>query len=402
MESVIFFLVLVVLSYAVAGYAFRASNIPFILYGAIQSGMGFIIIGMLVGPHVLGFLGHSELDRMMSLTPIALCWAGLVFGLQFRIHDLKLISRANFRMSAVQAIVVCGISFVLFLPVRYVGVDMIISFRQSLPLVFALASIACISSPTIVAAVIRRYRAHGLEERMLRYISSSDAVIGLIFFGISLAFFRTDTMAQGALLGGIFWLVATIVVGIILGLLYQVFLCLQLSSNERLVLSIAMIVFAAGVSSSMNVSPLFLSLIVGITLTNFSENKDRLFRLLVSAEKGFFGLMLILAGALSLGFEKSSLIIGIAFVMVRAFGKVCGANAAYKFVNLKGRSPTAFGLGLIGQGGMAIAIALDFIIRYPGWAGGVLLSSIVIAYIINALLSPYLVKRALIAEGGIA
>ncbi|NIP90197.1 MAG: hypothetical protein GWO21_15090, partial [Gammaproteobacteria bacterium] len=51
-------------------------------------------------------------------------------------------------------------------------------------------------------------------------------------------------------------------------------------------------------AAHLHLSALFMNLIVGIVLCNFSERQDRFYRLLISAEKPLYGIMLILAGAL--------------------------------------------------------------------------------------------------------
>jgi len=402
MEPVIFVLSLVLFSYVVAEYVFRVWHLPFFLSGILHSGIGFIMIGVIVGPLGLGWLDATKLDLFVSPTCIVLSWAGFVFGLQFRWQSLRLISMANYRMAVIQALVVFFVVVFLLFPIRWIVPGMFLSLPEALPLVFALAAIASVSAPTGVAAVVRRFRAHGMTTRMLQYISASDAVVGIVLFGTVLSFFRSEGMAGGAFFSGLVWLVATLGIGALLGFLYHIFLVLRLSSNERLVVAVGMIVLAAGAASYLKLSPLFLSMIIGIVLANFSDNQDRLFRMLVSAERPLFGLMLILAGAHWLGFEPVSFGLGIAFVAFRAFGKIIGARVAFESVYLEKSNLVWFGLALTGEGGIALAMALDFMSRYSGPVGELLLSAIVVAFFINCIFAPYFIRRVLILKGGIS
>lgn len=402
MEPVIFVLSIVLFAYVVAEYVFRVRRLPFFLSSFLHSGIGFILIGVFVGPLFLGWLDETKLDLFISPTYLALSWAGLVFGLQFRWSSMKLVSKANYKMAAVQSFVAFAVAALFLIPVCRIASDAIVFRREGLLVVLVLASIASVSAPTGVSAVVRRFHAHGMTARMLQYICGSNAVIGITIFGITLAFFRPDGPAKWGFVSGFVWIAVTVGVGVLLGFLYHVFLALRLSSNERLVVAVGTIVLAAGAASYIDVSPIFLSMIVGVVLANFSDSQDRLFRLLVTAERPLFGFMLILAGAHWLGFEPVGLGLGVTFVLVRAFGKMLGAKAAFKSVFLEGRDSMSFGLALTGQGGIAIAMALDFMVHYYDFTGSVVLSAIVLAFVINGIFSPYLIRRMLFLDGEIS
>ncbi|MBT3181843.1 MAG: hypothetical protein HN337_04955 [Deltaproteobacteria bacterium] len=402
MESIIFILILVLFAYMGAGLVFKSWRLPFFISSFLHAGVGFILMGVAVGPLGMDWLNSTRLDLFIAPTSIILSWAGLMFGLQFRVKSLRLISRANFKIAVIQSLVVFFFCCLFLLPLRYFKPDLFLSLSEELPVVFALAAIASISAPTAVSAVVRRMRAHGTTARTLLYVSASDAIVGISLFGISLSFFKMDTMVEGAFVQGFIWLLITIGLGFLLGILYHVFLKLRLSSNERLVIAIGIVVMLAGAASTIDVSPLFLSMIVGIVLNNFSDDQDRLLSLLSNAEKPLFGMMLILAGAYWMGFESFCVLLSLFFVVIRIVAKMLGSRVAFWAVPLMKGNPNLFGLSLLEQGGLSIAMSLDFLNRYPGMISQIVVSAVVIAFVINGVASSYFIRLLLNREEGIA
>jgi len=400
MESVIFVLALVLISYVGAEWLFRMRKLPFVVSSLFHSGMGFVIIGIIIGPHGFGWLDTARVDLLVSIESLALSLIGIVFGLQFRLRSMRLIAYANYRVAVVQSVIVFVLAFLLILPIRWIFPEEFLSVREALPFIFALAAIASVTSPTAAAAVVRRMNAHGTAARLLRYVTATDAFVGVSIFGLTLSFFRLDGMAEGALIDGLMWFGLTLGVGALLGFIYHVFLAMRLSSNERLVVASGTVVLTAGVASLLSISPLFLSMIAGVVLTNFSETQDRLFRLLASAKKPIFGLMLILLGAKWVGFHPMILILGFAYVAIRIFSKIIGSRFALRMSGIGMPGSISFGFSLTGQGGMTVAMALDFMSRYDAWSSQVLISIIIVSFFANALLSPYMIRRMLLAEEG--
>jgi len=402
MESVIFVLFVVLVAYVAADRTFRVRRLPFVLSIFFLYGIEFILLGVIAGPEVFGWLDAQALDSLWSPFALALAWAGMLFGLQFRLQNLRKIAAVNHRIATVQSVVVFIMAAILFLPLKSATGAIFLTFRESMAAVFAIAAIAAISAPTIVASVARRYKAHGSETRLLYYVAAFDAAVGIILFGIALSFFRAEGMAEGALVRGTAWLLITVGVGVLLGFLYHVFMALKLTANERLAMAVGMLVLAAGAASLLDVSPLFLSFVIGVVLANFADRQDKLFRLLAAAERPLFGFMLIVAAARWKVFDPTCILVGAWFVVIRTMSKIVGTKTAFAISGAGSRRARFFGLALMGQGGLAIAMALDFARRYPGPGADLLIGSMLVAFVINGALAPYMVRGFLKEEGEIA
>ena len=206
MKSVIFVLAVVLIAYAAADRTFRVRRLPFVLSGFFLYGIEFILLGVIAGPEVLGWLDSRALDSLWSPFSLALAWAGMLFGLQFRLQNLRKLAGINHRIAVVQSVVVFAVAAILLLPLKNLTGDTFLTFRESMAAIFALAAIAAVSAPTVVASVARRYRAHGSSTRLLYYVTAFDPAVGITLFGATLSFFRVEGMSEGALLPGAGWL----------------------------------------------------------------------------------------------------------------------------------------------------------------------------------------------------
>ena len=390
MVSVIFVLAVVLVAYTVAARTFRVRMMPFFLSSVFVYGIEFILLGVVAGPNVLNILDAKALDSLWSPFPLVLAWIGMLTGLQFRLRDLKNIATVNYRIAAWQSLIVFVAMLIVLLPICFVMRSVFFTFRESLPVVFAFASISAVSAPIVIAAVVRRYKSHGRFTRLLRYVSAFDASVGIILFGFTLSFFRSQYASGGAFLPGIAWFFATVGIGALLGFLYHVFMELNLDRNERLAMAVAMIVLAAGVATVLNVSALFLSFVIGVVLTNFTDKQDKLFRMLAMGEKPIFGFLLIVAGAKWNLYDPACVFLGLGVVVLRAASKMVGIGRAFDVCGAGAHKSRLFGLALTGQGGIALAMALDFLGRYPGAGADLLLGAVIVSFLVNGFISPYI------------
>ncbi len=402
MHSILFILLLVAIAYIGADRAFRVRQLPFLLSCCLPYGIEFLLLGVLLGPQALGWIDLELLRQFGEPIAIVLAFVGMVFGLQFRLRTLKILSKATYRIAASQAI----ITFVLMVPaalaVRLLFPDLFAAAGKTLPAVFALASVACVSAPTAVTAVIRRLKAHGRTSHLLRTVTSLDALVGICLYGVTLPFFGLEGVREGGFVPGIMWIVIVIGLGVALGLLSHFFLSLKLTGDERLAIAVGVLVFISGVAAMLDVSPLFLGLIVGVTLTNASPQQDKLYRLLVTAKKPLYVFMLMLSG--SMWIIEGPVVIGAAilFVLLRTLAKMVGARLAFRSIRHRAQHPCSFGLALTGQGGIGLALALDFATRFGHAGAHLVLAIVLIAFVINGIANPICVRRLLAFEGEVA
>jgi hypothetical protein len=165
--------------------------------------------------------------------------------------------------------------------------------------------------------------------------------------------------------------------------------------------------FASGAALQLQLSPLFVSVTMGAVVANLSPDPQRVFRVLHEWEKPIYVVFLILAGAL-LSFSTIWILpLAGAYALVRAGGKVLGNMAMVRLIPLPMETPKRFGLGLLPQGGISLAMAISGVLTYAGVrlgeldAVGILFSVVVLGVILSELTGPFFTRNVLVRAGEI-
>jgi Kef-type K+ transport system membrane component KefB len=140
---------------------------------------------------------------------------------------------------------------------------------------------------------------------------------------------------------------------------------------------------------------------MGLVATNLPGSKERIFNLLVRLEKPFYIVFLILAGAIWRPGSPWALPLAALYLGLRFIGKVSGGYLATRAATDDSRPPPGLGFGLISQGGMAIAMVMNYYQLSSVPVTEVVVTAVLIAVIINELAGPSLAKSVLSRAGEI-
>jgi Kef-type K+ transport system membrane component KefB len=181
------------------------------------------------------------------------------------------------------------------------------------------------------------------------------------------------------------------------------------SSVDELVLYLfGMVVLNSGVAASLDLSPLFVNAVFGITVANLSLRVEEIFRQIAPLERPLFITLLILAGArwqfLSIWLVLPLLI---AYVGIRFMGKWLGCLAGRRLFQLADTTSGRLGMGLVAQGGQALAVLIDLVLAettrpeplVSRQAIMLLETVVILAIIANEFAAPMIVRHVL-AHGG--
>lgn len=136
-------------------------------------------------------------------------------------------------------------------------------------------------------------------------------------------------------------------------------------------------------------SPLISGFICGIIVANFCRHRLRALETLVHSEKSIYIILLIIIGAgWKLTFNYILVITAIYF-MVRILGKMIGTFMATRTLKADFNIPSTAGLGLISEGGLAVAIIMNFSCLYPSLSD-YLVTIVIISMFINEIIGPKL------------
>lgn len=366
----------------------------------VAIGGPFLFVGFALGPHVLRVLSPQLIDQLTPLLALGLGWIGLLFGLQLDRDHLRQFPPRHLSMAWLQA----AIAFVVVLLVAYLITDAWFSSRHDAVLM-VVAATACVSTPTAIALISNTYMTQGSVTRLLFFVGSVDAAIGILALGIIHAVYRVDQGGQLAAVTGVEWIAVSLLIGLLFGVLFLSLTRIRPRTQELLLLLIGLVLFAAGTAFYLSLSPLFVCMLTGAVIGNLSPMRRRVYVALSAWEKPIYIVLLVLAGA-SLRFQTWWIApLAAVYVAGRLLAKWVGGLVAVRTrpggLDLPGR----FGLALTPQGGISLAIAISFLLIYvpeaqdAATALNVFFAIVVLAVGISDLLGPFLVRNVLERAG---
>ncbi|MFW5909073.1 MAG: hypothetical protein ACOCR8_05495 [Desulfosalsimonas sp.] len=354
------------------------------------TGLEFLVIGLLLGP---GFLNVLDAPTVRSLEPfsaLALGWIGLLLGFQFEISQLRRFPPAFFLASLMESAVTVLFSF-LFL---YFMLPVFIPVSGNLHLVTSLAlSAAAACTAQSVLALVFPGRPGGRVSRslrLLRYIGSLDGLVPMLIL-VFIFFVRSRQVTAGIL-------ETVLLPGAVLAavfVIYVFFLTQRRDIDELALVIIGMTVLTSGAAAMAGFSSLLSNFFMGLCLVNITMEKEKIFHLLASIEKPVYLVLLIFLGA---GWHLPDLWIALpaaAYWLVRIFGKIAGGMAAVSSLPALHGYPRILGLGLIEQGGLAVAILFEFQQRFSGQETSYAVGFALVAIVMAQLASPYFASLVL-------
>jgi hypothetical protein len=324
-------------------------------------GAEYVVIGFLLGPRVTGLLDAGQVQDLTPIVSLALGWLGMLLGTYFRLPSMALIDGDHLRIAFAEAVTTFGVALAALLAVfRYLGgSDWTAAAVQAL----TLAAVATLSSPAAVDAVVDRARYRARILPVLQLTARIDALVAVAAFGLVLAVVHQGEVAPGVRPPtATEWAVINLAVGVASGVLFHLYLGPRGHLDEgRLFVALAgAIVVASGASYFLNLSPIYTNLILGFILANSGSAHRDVARLLASTERPVYLALLLFAGAAWSPGSAELLFIAPLFVVVRLAARYLGGSVAGTYVAPPELRTHDLGRGLLAQGGIGVAIAMNY------------------------------------------
>jgi Kef-type K+ transport system membrane component KefB len=328
---------------------------------------GYILVGVALGPSVLGWLTQDNLIALGVLSEIALGLILFSVGSVFELSLFRRIGRQVFLVTAVEstlaALLVAGGS---------------LWFGQSWPVALLLGAIATATAPASTLMVIRECDSAGpLTDNLLGVIAVNNllciAVFGSIAAGIDLTTGLEGFSAGVTLYRSAFWffweIVGSAALGFLVGLLLAGWSTRVTESGEMLILLTGSILLCVGLSRAFYLSPLVASLAVGATMVNLADRGQQFFGTLSNTDPPFYAIFFVIAGAeLDVSRVPAMGLLGVVYIVGRAAGKFAGASFAAWRLGLEPSVRNFLGFALQAQAGLAVGLTLTVNTRYPEYA----------------------------------
>ena len=389
------FAFLLILFLAFSGYhlTFRRFRLPFFARPFYVTGSEFLFLGLLLGPLFLNVLDREAQKDLFFLHAFLLGWIGLIFGFQFEMGKLRRFPRGF----VLAAITEGAVSFVLIYAAIQLtalslpGAGHVVRVVDAL----VLGAVGACTAQTGVALVASEHGPKfGKLVLFLRCVSSIGPLIPLVGFGL---FFSFGNVSANSWLSGI-GNGLIILLASCLGVLLLIFLFLRepRQESELILLLLSTVTMGGGLSSVLGMSPLFFTFLLGILLVNMCREKERLYQILISVEKPAYVLLLVLLGANWRLISVWVPMLAVVYCVYRGMAKVGAGVVASRIAGIeRERLPGLSGLGLLHQGGLSLAMVLDFQQGFAGGGAFWVVSVVLIGVLLNDVMGFFLTERLL-------
>lgn len=357
----------------------------------------YIVTGILIGPYCLDLIPSSVVDGMAFLPDIALAFIAFSTGEFFKLSALR---KNGMKVVVITVLEALMATLVVFVAAYFVlGIDLAFSA--------VLAALAAATAPASTVMTIRQTGAHGDFVDTLLQVVALDDVVGLIAYSIAIAVALASSMGRMSIehiAKPIALNLAALVLGGVFGGVLKMFITRKRSTDNRLIISIALLFTFCGLCALVDVSPLLGCMAMGTVYANITGD-DKLFKqlnyfsppilLLFFVRSGLsFRLDSLLSASGAVG-KTPLLVVGVCYFFVRIIGKYAGAFLGCWAVKKDKLVRNYLGLALIPQAGVAIGLAALGARTLGGQEGEALETIILASSVLYELIGPACAKLSL-------
>jgi Kef-type K+ transport system membrane component KefB len=302
----------------------------------------------------LDLIPGEIVEHMEFVTDVALAFIAFGVGRYFKLSTLrasgsKIVILTLFESLAAAVLVTASMALIFHLP---------------MPFCLLLGAIGSATAPASTIMTIRQYQAKGEFVNTILQVVALDDAVALIAFSVCAAVVSAMEDSSKALDFGVVILpvilnAVTVIAGGALGyVLHRLIDNERRSSDHRLILTTAILLFITGFCTCFDISPLLSCMALGAVYTNVSDN-DRVFTQVNSFTPPILLMFFVLSGMrLNLPSLATAGVIGIFYFFIRILGKYTGAYAGARICGYSANIRNYLGLALIPQAGVSIGLAV--------------------------------------------
>ena len=359
----------------------------------------YILAGILLGPYCLDLVPQRIIDGTDFLSDIALAFIAFSTGEFFKLDVLK---RSGMRVVWITVFEAVLASVLVFVLTYFV-------LRLELAFSVVLAALASATAPASTMMTIRQTGAKGKFVDTLLQVVALDDVVGLVLYSVAISValsslngaggFTFETLGKPILVN-----LAVLLLGGVFGFAMKLLMPKKRSTDNKLIISVALLFAFCGVCAALDVSPLLGCMSMGTVYTNIAED-DKLFKQLAYFSPPILLLFFVRSG---MSFRLDALFsaagaldgvpliaIGVSYFLVRILGKYAGAWLGCLVTKRPKALRRYLGLALIPQAGVAIGLAALGARTLGGTMGSDLQTIILASSVLYELMGPGCAKLAL-------
>ena len=195
--------------------------------------------------------------------------------------------------------------------------------------------------------------------------------------------------------------IVVLAIGILNGAILSKLMTPKRSEDNRLILTISLLLGLAGLCAALDISPLLSCMVFGTTYINMTKDKE-LYKQVEKFTPPILSIFFVVSGMnLDIGSFGTLGIIGVAYFFIRIIGKYFGAYFGCMMAGTTKAVRNYLGLALVPQAGVAIGLAFLGRRLLHESSGNMLLTIILSSSVLYELIGPASAKFALFRSGAI-
>jgi len=351
----------------------------------------YLLVGLLLGPHVFGAIPEEHLQRFHPLLDMAMALVLFNMGCHFSLGYFRKILRGALRLSAGELAVTM---LLVTLGMLLVG--------QSWQVAVLFGVLALATAPATTVLVLKENESEGpITEYSMALVALNNLAAIVAFEAVLVGIFFLNNTAGTSAHEHLVWLgldlAASLGLGIAGGLLIS-YACGLLSPNRWLVLLVAVATGVLGLCEVLAVPYLLTFLAMGATVANASDRTNDVRQELERITGLLCVVFFVTHGAeLDIGALWAAGIVGVVYIAARSGGKYLGI---YLAAGKKGNRDVRkwLGVALLSQAGAALALKEIAVERVPDL--GKALEPIILGTVVFfEFVGPLLIRRAVLSAG---
>jgi Kef-type K+ transport system membrane component KefB len=364
---------------------------------------GYLLAGIVAGPHILNLIDHEVVDRLSPVNTLALSLIALAGGAELKLDLVKKGLRSLAWATLVQTLVVLVVIAGVFMALRR-----FIPFARALPLSGLLAvallwaTLSVARSPSACLGILAQLRPKGpLTTFSLTFIMTSDVVV-VVLMAAMIAVARplidpsaTFSMSAFGTLGH--ELLGSVALGTTLGLVLGAYL--HLVGKHLLVVFLVLGFGLSELLHYLRFDALLTFLVAGFLVQNLTSQGEKLLHAIEETGSVVYVVFFATAGAhLDIPLLKTLWPVALALASARAFVTWCAARLSSRLAD---DPPVLRKWGwssLVSQAGLALGLSVLVEREFPTLGVGFRALSIAMVAL-NEMFGPILFKLALDRAG---
>lgn len=318
--------------------------------------VGYIIAGALMGPAVLNLIDHEKIVSMDIINTITLSFLGFGIGGELKWSKLKKLGKSIITIvifEATATFLLVGLATGLVL--------------KSVPLGLIYGALASATAPAGTVDVIKQYKAKGNLTTTLYAVMGLDDIYALLLYTVSIPIAiillggsKSNTSIGPALLHAGFEVLLSVGIGVIIGFIMIYIGKLLHDRVVMLLFTLGTILLSCGISKQLEISPILLSMSIGIVLINRNKRvANKIFSSLGEWSPPIYVLFFVLIGTrLDFHLIYQFALLVVVYIISRSIGKWSGAFSGGKISGAPKNTVKYLGFTLLSQAGVAIGLAL--------------------------------------------